>query len=498
MREYLEAVKRCPGGGVYCPALNETAIGEVLAAREFQQARVLAWLGARGGAVGRCASAIGWSGPLETDELPACIAALGDDATRLAIPVEDELRRLQARLPRPANDLALRLRNTMYWQDFPFEPSAEDDPQDPRAELLVPQPTRVGECYRPGSDEFGMFARLPRYGELAAGNESHFGEAAEEKAGVWFADARDVGDKDPELRDARRAFGLHFLTDRFAAGHIRTPRGKLSNQEALRRHDFDNVNGLVVSARDTSGRVVVWRAYGDDCLLGEPAHAGLGLAVQAAVDALEREAVPGPGRFPVPHRRNPRVPDEPSLIKIGIAPAFGAFAFSEARTNVFKIGDWGALASAQWTVALRVERLWNPPALTQGVFLSSDGRQAFVPIAVDLYDSVFWLATWPFSWSNLDTQRNLMTGRHALARATTFGRLALVRVNIGWGLTHDPGADASYSKLYLSETIRWSPYERFALEWGIHLFSSRDAMFNTNSTAPVWRAFTFAIAADLY
>jgi len=68
------------------------------------------------------------------------------------------------------------------------------------------------------------------------------------------------------------AFALHYLTDLFAGGHIRTPRGFLKETCGLAAesvggrlascmHDEDNNLGLNVVARDGTG--YPWKAYGD-------------------------------------------------------------------------------------------------------------------------------------------------------------------------------------------------------------------------------------------
>jgi hypothetical protein len=68
---------------------------------------------------------------------------------------------------------------------------------------------------------------------------------------------------------AQNAFASHFLADRFAGGHVRTPLRQLHSTRPIAvlgslsgnmMHNEDNRLGVVV--RDASGQA--WRAYGDD------------------------------------------------------------------------------------------------------------------------------------------------------------------------------------------------------------------------------------------
>ena len=67
---------------------------------------------------------------------------------------------------------------------------------------------------------------------------------------------------------ALTAFGLHFLTDSFSAGHMRVPRAALGLSGALAAkvmHDLDGYYGLTVA----NGFHDKWHAYGDDHLRAE-------------------------------------------------------------------------------------------------------------------------------------------------------------------------------------------------------------------------------------
>ncbi len=88
------------------------------------------------------------------------------------------------------------------------------------------------------------------------------------------------------------AFGGHFLTDRFAAGHMRTPRRQLHQIQpplfgdllSWRMHDEDNYNGVAV---ECSGQQ--WVAYGDGESLSTNANPNIKKAIaclQSAVDQI--------------------------------------------------------------------------------------------------------------------------------------------------------------------------------------------------------------------
>jgi hypothetical protein len=93
-----------------------------------------------------------------------------------------------------------------------------------------------------------------------------------------LAEARAAGEAgDRDGLDAAlvvEAFGCHFLTDLFASGHIRVPRGVLGRRFGITRgalvmskrfHDEDNREGLWVRPLRFQGeKRPVWRAFGDD------------------------------------------------------------------------------------------------------------------------------------------------------------------------------------------------------------------------------------------
>jgi hypothetical protein len=125
------------------------------------------------------------------------------------------------------------------------------------------------------SDLFQMVVTNGYYAELAMNNEKHFFPAnwkAFEDAHLqaltlieqqipispFPSDAAPI----PAAAIAQTAYGLHFLSDGFASGHMRTPRAILGRAGSLLAgvmHDFDNKIGLLV--KNDFGDT--WRAYGD-------------------------------------------------------------------------------------------------------------------------------------------------------------------------------------------------------------------------------------------
>jgi len=111
------------------------------------------------------------------------------------------------------------------------------------------------------------------YGELGLRNAAHFTpdnwnafEKAHQAALQRVHDL-ELNDFGPIPADAvaRTAYGMHFMTDAFASGHIRTPRGVLGQRGAFLAkvmHDIDNKVGLWVK----NGFGEVWRAFGDGYL----------------------------------------------------------------------------------------------------------------------------------------------------------------------------------------------------------------------------------------
>ncbi len=148
------------------------------------------------------------------------------------------------------------------------------------------------DCYKPTTNEKEIFAFLPDYSYLARNNYDHFGESAWNK---WEKihkkveqDANKIAKKikndENYFNDSNfrydlikllcyEGFAQHFLTDAFAAGHIRTKRKKtflnLSQSPAIaeHKHDYDNFHGLYVKmSLPWEEGEKKWKSYGDHCL----------------------------------------------------------------------------------------------------------------------------------------------------------------------------------------------------------------------------------------
>jgi hypothetical protein len=128
------------------------------------------------------------------------------------------------------------------------------------------------------SDLFQMVITNGWYAKLATGNEKHFCpdnwptfERAHSTALAMIEQQTAPSPFPNQLPPipaaaiAQTAYGLHFLTDGFASGHMRTPRSRLAESGSLLSgvmHDFDNRMGLLVK----NGFGETWRAFGDSHL----------------------------------------------------------------------------------------------------------------------------------------------------------------------------------------------------------------------------------------
>lgn len=136
---------------------------------------------------------------------------------------------------------------------------------------------RQWNCITGGGCSTLTWWMLPgRYIELAKQDYDHFGNNAwlTYQVGHHVAikeaiAAHATNDKKKlEIAYAMNAFACHFLTDRFAAGHIRTPRNELPTNVTPSvvgsllvhfMHDEENANGIHVH----NNRGDQWIAYGD-------------------------------------------------------------------------------------------------------------------------------------------------------------------------------------------------------------------------------------------
>lgn len=141
-----------------------------------------------------------------------------------------------------------------------------------------------------------------QYGALALENAPHFDplnwsqfERYHNEA-LSLVDVHVASDKArhpiPADAIADTAFGLHFLTDAFSAGHMRVPRAQLAIQGALASklmHDMDGYYGLQV----TDGFGNQWRAYGDGNLRGGTLD-GVQSRTMAAIQSDGKSGDPDP------------------------------------------------------------------------------------------------------------------------------------------------------------------------------------------------------------
>lgn len=136
---------------------------------------------------------------------------------------------------------------------------------------------RTLNCITGGGCDANVWWMSPgRYLRLVYMNYDHFGDDAiltykvgHEIALEMAANAHQKQDtKKLELAYAINAFASHFLTDRFASGHIRTPRVELSEQLSSSQisallanymHEEENLLGLHVHNKNGDN----WIAYGD-------------------------------------------------------------------------------------------------------------------------------------------------------------------------------------------------------------------------------------------
>ncbi len=133
-----------------------------------------------------------------------------------------------------------------------------------------------------GCDEKTWWLTSGRYLKLAEYNYDHFGEntliAYQAGHDVAIRQAIAAGKnhdkKALEIAYAMNAFAQHFLSDRFASGHIRTPRKELNDHVTPEKvgatlagymHNEENEHGLHVH----NNRGIGWISYGDNSYLSD-------------------------------------------------------------------------------------------------------------------------------------------------------------------------------------------------------------------------------------
>ena len=197
-----------------------------------------------------------------------------------------------------------------------------------------PIPVRVaGDCFAPPDHLIARLRALPDRIALAASDDSHFGAAA---LAMWRQHHRAAKEAkargDEMLALASEAFALHFLSDLYAAGHIRNPRGSVHHDlaDAMRYHDQDNATGLLVELSPGGAR---WYAYGDRCLFGARAHANRAMVVRASLASLS-DLSDLSDRADRADRAdpNPPRPFEPVQVE---SPAMAPWDFEPPRVSAF-------------------------------------------------------------------------------------------------------------------------------------------------------------------
>ncbi len=176
---------------------------------------------------------------------------------------------------------------------------------------------------------------IPAYLKIASRNLDHFRTSANNSYSVGHTLAVEEMQKAFSLKGKNEekfkkslmraysleAFSCHYLTDLFAAGHIRTPRRemyetasgvvdrKASSLCAKYQHDEDGNYGLKV----TNDNGDVWRAYGDGHFFDDhedemtPGREIISKALQSAIDHLYEVATTGkhsPGNPALKYRPN--------------------------------------------------------------------------------------------------------------------------------------------------------------------------------------------------
>jgi hypothetical protein len=171
-----------------------------------------------------------------------------------------------------------------------------------------------------------------KYLALADNNLDHFGEDALSafQTGHQLAMQAALEASQIEIEAARikkleyafklEAFACHFLTDQFAAGHIRTPRKALYNQIgvhigsllSLFQHDEDGKQGLTVK----NDKQVSWKSYGDghyftDVSKDNQAHAieAVKVASQEVYNVFKEKRIPDAATLDI-FRLIPKVGDD--------------------------------------------------------------------------------------------------------------------------------------------------------------------------------------------
>lgn len=287
---------------------------------------------------------------------------------------------------------------------------------------------------------------LGRYLKLASDNWDHFGAHAVKayssghQAAVNLAlqarlkPAGPARDRQLELAYAMNAFADHFLTDLFAAGHLRTPRKELyasitpsvlGSYLSRYMHDEDNFFGLFV--RNNAGQV--WMSFGDKMYFETVNTANARIARQAVqASADEVYAAFRRGKLPTRWAALDLIPNLDAVANYGdwqrshnFAPLFVAGSGTVlARNSIANLNDhswtraWvGASTAAQLQQSKLSDRAFpayhlKPPAASPGFDprgWAGDAPQgrwvrgATVRYAVSFFAQASGAESWAGPWS---------------------------------------------------------------------------------------------------
>ncbi len=225
-----------------------------------------------------------------------------------------------------------------------------------------------------------------RYLKLAKENYDHFGKnawhayrighAIAMQEAILAGEEEDIGHL--ELAYAMNAFACHFLTDRFASGHMRTPREELpaNTTPAITgsllagfMHNEDNKYGLHVSNQ----RGDKWVAYGDSHYFDKRNQTNISIMQEAL--QISANDIYSAYQTGVANDSEALLALLPKVDEIGkdahrdIAPLF---YWDEASGKVFRRKDLANVYNyewtthwASWTTLLELKKLHNIPARAQ-------------------------------------------------------------------------------------------------------------------------------------
>lgn len=240
-----------------------------------------------------------------------------------------------------------------------------------------------------------------RYLKLAEQDYDHFGadallayQVGHRLALEQAVNAKKTGDLSRlTVAYAMNAFASHFLSDRFASGHLRTPRKLLNDHVtpteagallANYMHNEENANGLHV--HNAAGDQ--WLAIGDRSCLNpkNAAHKKMvERALQRSVDELE--AAYSQGSSEIPDSVAPLIPwvdEENNHVKGDISPLF---YWDAASKTLYRRKEIGNLHDAHW-----IKNWWGWSTLIElrkhyGLTMPQQARLARSKIAKQALDA---------------------------------------------------------------------------------------------------------------